>query len=65
MKPEDEKKEVDINDVAFTVDVDSEVIEKVRSGEVTHACLQLNEDNQELILQTIEGHLILVTEVHP
>lgn len=65
MKPEDEKKEVDINDVAFTVDVDSEVIEKVRSGEVTHACLQLNEDNQELILQTIEGHLILVTENMP
>lgn len=48
MKPKDENKE--INDIAITIEVDSEVIDKVRSGEVTHVCLQLNEDNQELVL---------------
>jgi hypothetical protein len=65
MKPKDENKEIDINEIAITIEVDSEVIDKVRSGEVTHVCLQLNEDNQELVLQTIEGHLILVTENMP
>ena len=50
MKPKDDNKEIDINEIAITIEVDSEVIDKVRSGEVTHVCLQLNEDNQELVL---------------
>ncbi len=41
MKSED--KEVDINEVAIALEVDSDVIDKVRSGEVTHIVLQINE----------------------
>ena len=43
MKSED--KEVDINEVAIALEVDSDVIDKVRSGEVTHIVLQINEQN--------------------
>ena len=38
-------KEGDINEVAITLEVDDEVIEKVRRGEVTHICLHFNESS--------------------
>lgn len=63
MKSED--KEVDINEVAITVEVDSDVIGKVRSGEVTHIALQINENNQNMILENIDGHLVLVVDDMP
>lgn len=65
MKEEGKDKEIDINEVAITVEVDSDVINKVRTGEITHVVLQINEDNQNLILENIDGNLILVTEELP
>ena len=35
MNIEEKNKEIDINEVAITLEVDSEVIAKVRSGEIT------------------------------
>ena len=60
MKPEDKNKEVDINEAAITLQVDSDVIDKVRTGDITHMALRINEDNQNLILENIDGTLILV-----
>ena len=63
MKSED--KEVDINEVAIALEVDSDVIDEVRSGKVTHIALQINEQNQNLILESIDGNLILVIDDMP
>ena len=65
MKSEKRNKEIDINEVAITLEVDSEVIAKVRSGEIMHILLDISEDNQSLVLETIDGNLILVTEEMP
>ena len=62
MNAEEKNKEIDINEVAITLEVDSEVIAKVRSGEITHILMDISEDNQSLILETIDGNLILVRE---
>lgn len=61
----DNNKEIDINEVAITVEVDSDVINKVRTGEITHVVLQINEDNQTFILENFDGNLALVTEELP
>ena len=58
MKQEEKNKEIDINEVAITLEVDSEVIAKVRSGEITHILMDISEDNQNLVLETIDGNLI-------
>lgn len=58
-------KDFEMDDVVLSVEVDDEVIEKVRTGEITHITLNLNEDNQNLVLHTVDGHLILVTEDMP
>ena len=60
MKQEEKNNEVDINERAITLDVDSEVIKKVHSGEITHIIMDINENNQNLILENINGNLILV-----
>lgn len=65
MKQEDKKKEVDVDDVAITVEVDSEVIAGVREGEIGRIVMELSENNQDLILETVDGHLILRTENMP
>jgi hypothetical protein len=65
MKSEKENKKVDINEVAITLEVDSDVIDKVRSGEVTHIGLYINDDNYRLILENIDGNLILVVDETP
>jgi len=65
MKKEENNKEIDINEVAITLEVDSEVIAKVRSGEITHILMDISEDNQSLVLETINGNLILVTDEMP
>lgn len=62
---ENKNKEVDINEVAITLEVDSDVIDKVRTGEVTHICLDINDDNYRLILENIDGNLILVVDETP
>lgn len=58
MNAEEKNNEIDINEVAITLEVDSEVIAKVRSGEITHILMDIREDNQNLVLETIEGNLI-------
>ena len=55
MNAEEKNNEVDINEVAITLEVDSEVIAKVRTGEITHILMDINEDNQSLVLETIRG----------
>lgn len=65
MKSEDKNKEVDINEVAITLEVDSDVIDKVRTGEITHIALQINENNQNMILENIDGNLVLVVDEKP
>ena len=64
MKPE-KKNQEEINDVAITIEVDNGAIDRVRKGETTHIGVQINEDNQNLFLEHINGHLILVTEEMP
>lgn len=65
MNPEGQNKDVDINEVAITLEVDSEVISKVRTGEVTHICLDINDDNYRQILENIDGNLVLVIDDMP
>ena len=65
MESEKENNEVDMNEVAICLDVDNEVIGKVRTGEVTHICLHLNDDNYRDILENVDGNLMLVTEELP
>ena len=55
----------DINEVAITLEVDDEVIGKVRTGEVTHICLHINDDNYRQILENVDGHLLLVVDTMP
>lgn len=65
MKEEDKNKEVDINEIAITLEVDSDVIDKVRSGEIAGISLDINEDNKNQILENIEGGLVLVIDDLP
>ena len=65
MKPEEKNEEVDVNERAITLEVDSEVINKVRTGEITHILMDINENNQSLILENLDGNLVLVTEELP
>ena len=65
MKTNKKNKEIDINEIALTVYVDSEVIGKVRSGEINQIRLDINDDNYRLILENAEGHLLLVVDELP
>lgn len=58
-------KDKDINEVAISIDVDSEVIEGVKNGEIGQIVLDINEQNQSLILKNINGYLVLCTEEMP
>ena len=65
MAKNDNNKEFDLNERAITLEVDSDLIEQVRSGEITHLVMQIDESNQNLILENIEGNLMLVTDEMP
>ena len=52
MKAEDKNKEIDIDKVAMSIEVNLGVIDRVRSGEVTHIVLQLGEDNSLFLLHS-------------
>ena len=65
MKPEEKNEEVDVNERAITLEVGIEVINKVRTGEITHILMDINENNQSLILENFDGNLVLVTEEMP
>ena len=51
MAKNDNNKEFDLNERAITLEVDSDLIEQVRSGEITHLVMQIDESNQNLILE--------------
>lgn len=59
MKPNSENNNMDINDVAITIEVDSSVIENVRNGQVKGIALSIRDDNQNLFLENINGTLVL------
>jgi len=65
MEAKIENKNVDIKDVTLPLEVDSEVIDKVRKGEITHIILDINEDNQNRVLENAGGHLMLVVDEMP
>ena len=65
MKAKDKNEEFDINEVAITLDVDSDVVNKVCTGEITHIVLDINEDNQNMILHNVDGNLVLVVDDMP
>ena len=65
MKTEDKNKEVDTERGILTLEVGSEVIDKVRTGEITHLIAQIDESNQNMILQNFDGNLILVVDELP
>lgn len=65
MARKDNNKAIDLNEMAITLEVDKDLIDEVRSGEVTHLVMQINEGNQNLILENIEGNLVLVTDKMP
>ena len=65
MAKNDKNKEIDINERTITLEVDSGLIEQVRSGEITHLVMQIDESNQNLILENIDGNLVLVTDEMP
>lgn len=61
----DNNNELDLNERAITLEVGRNLIDVVRSGKVTHLVMDINESNQNLILENIEGNLVLVTEEMP
>lgn len=65
MKPEEKNKEVDTEMGILTLEVGSDVIDKVRTGEITHLIAQIDENNQNMILENIDGNLVLVIEEMP
>ena len=65
MKSEKENEKVNTNEMGVAIGEDSEVIEKVRSGEITHILVDIDEDNQNMFLENIDGNLVLVTEEMP
>lgn len=65
MNSEKENRKANPDERAITLEVDSEVIRKVRSGEITHILIDIDEDNQNMFLENIDGNLVLVTEELP
>ena len=51
-------KEVNINEMGVAIGVDNGVIQKVRSGEITHILVDIDEDNQNMFLENINGTLV-------
>ena len=65
MNTDKKNEEVDVNEAAITLEVDGEVIDKLRKGEITHILMDIDEDNQNLVLENAGGNLILVTDEMP
>lgn len=58
-------KDIDINDVSFVIELESDVIDKVRKGEISRLMMDIGEDNQNFLLENVDGHLILITDETP
>ena len=65
MKPKNNNQEVDINDAAMTLEVDSSVIEGVRSGNVKGIAISIRDYNQNMLLENIDGNLVLDVDELP
>lgn len=65
MKTDSENNEMNIDESAVSVHVDSEVIDRVRTGDITHIVLDVNSENYRYFLENIDGHLTLVVDEMP
>lgn len=65
MKTDNENNEMNIDESAVSVHVDSEVIDRVRTGDITHIVLEINNDNYRYFLENVDGHLTLVVDEMP
>lgn len=52
-------------DRALSFIVEQEMLDKVRSGEITHISLDINDDNYRDVLQNNDGNLVLVVDELP
>jgi hypothetical protein len=58
-------KENEYEDVVLSVEVDEDVIDKVRTGEITQIALNIIDDNYQQILENKDGNLVLVVDKLP
>ena len=65
MSTSTKKKEIDINEISITFEVKSEVISKVRTGEMTHIRMEINEQTQDGLLEIVDGSPVLDVEESP
>ncbi len=65
MKEDEKEKEIKFEDLAVILDVEKELIDEVRRGEVTRITLDINDDNYLQILEHIDGNVVLTTEEMP
>ena len=65
MKSDKENKEIDINEIAITIKTDNEVIDKIRTGEITHINMEINEQTQSELLEIVDGKPVLDVEDLP
>lgn len=65
MSRKKKRKEVDLNEVAITFKIDNEVLDKVRTGEITHIRAEINEDTQDGLLELVDGNPVLDVEESP
>ena len=65
MKTDKTNNGVDINEMVVSLKVDSEVIEKVLKGEITHFLMDIDEDNQNYVLENFDGNLVLTVDELP
>lgn len=59
------KRNKDINDSVITFEVDKAVIDGVLHGEIRELTLSLNEDNQDMVIETVEGCPVISVEEAP
>lgn len=62
MKTDKKDEESDVIRDIFELEMDSESIEQVCTGEITHIALRITENNQCILLENIDGNLILENE---
>ena len=55
-------KEVDLDEISITLKTDNEVIDKVRTGEITHIHVEINEQTQDGLLEIVDGKPVLDVE---
>ena len=65
MKSEKENEEFDINEFAFTIKTDDEVIDKIHTGEITNLSVELNENTQSGLIEIVDGNPVLDVEESP